>query len=386
MEKRRAAEVFPPGEFIKEELEAREWTQIELAEILGRPLTVVNEIISGKRGITPETAKGLGDAFGTSAEYWLNLESAYRLSRTPDHGGDVARRSRLYAKAPIREMIKRRWIESSDNVEVLEKHVLDFFGISDLEDEPSFVSYAARKSGPYEGSRSPAETVWLLRARQLAETIAVSNTFSQGRLVEAIARLRALLPTLNAIKDVPRILADAGIRFLIVEHLSKTRIDGACFWLSEESPVIALSIRFDRVDAFWHTLMHELGHVRNGDGKDRVTLDIDIVSGRSQPENEIQGQEKPAGETKADWFAANMLVPQDALETFTARVRPHYSKLKIRQFADQLKVHPGIVVGQLQHRHTIAFSHNREMLEKVRDIITQTALTDGWGFFPAVAS
>ena len=74
------AEVFPPGEFVREELEARGWTQEDLAEILGRPLRLVNEVIMAKRGITPETANGLAAAFGTSPQVWMNLESIYRLS------------------------------------------------------------------------------------------------------------------------------------------------------------------------------------------------------------------------------------------------------------------------------------------------------------------
>lgn len=82
MPKRIPAEVFPPGEFIKDELEARNWTQADLAEILGRPLQAVNEIIAGKKTITPETARALGDALGAAPELWLNLENAYRLSRS----------------------------------------------------------------------------------------------------------------------------------------------------------------------------------------------------------------------------------------------------------------------------------------------------------------
>ena len=78
--KRSVARVFPPGDFIREELEARGWTQRDLAEILGRPVQAVNAIVNGKKEITPETAIALGAAFQTSPEFWLNLESAYRLA------------------------------------------------------------------------------------------------------------------------------------------------------------------------------------------------------------------------------------------------------------------------------------------------------------------
>lgn len=77
MKVRRPAEVFPPGDYIKGELEERGWTQAELADIMGRPVQLINEIIAAKRGITPETAKGLGAAFGNGAQTWLNLEAAY---------------------------------------------------------------------------------------------------------------------------------------------------------------------------------------------------------------------------------------------------------------------------------------------------------------------
>lgn len=80
MNKRKPAQVFPPGEFIKEEMEARGWTQDELAEIMNHPRLLVNKLLAGKKEITPETAHDLGEAFGTGPEIWMNLESAYRLS------------------------------------------------------------------------------------------------------------------------------------------------------------------------------------------------------------------------------------------------------------------------------------------------------------------
>ena len=89
------AEVSPPGDFIQEELEERGWTQGDLAEIIGRSRRLVTELVNAKRGVTPETARALADAFGTSAEFWLNLETAYRLSRvgTPDDA--IARKARI---------------------------------------------------------------------------------------------------------------------------------------------------------------------------------------------------------------------------------------------------------------------------------------------------
>jgi HTH-type transcriptional regulator/antitoxin HigA len=69
-------ESFPPCEFIRDELEARNWTQEDLAKILGRPLRTINQIIAGKKAITPQTAQELAAAFGTTPELWLNLGNA----------------------------------------------------------------------------------------------------------------------------------------------------------------------------------------------------------------------------------------------------------------------------------------------------------------------
>ncbi len=165
MSERVPAEVFPPGEFIRDELEAHGLTQADLAYILGRPLQTVNEIIAGRKAITPETAKGLADAFGTSADLWMNLESAYRLSRV-EGDDDVARRAKLFALAPVKDMEKRRWIGEVADVATLEGELLRFFQVKDLEQEPA-VSFAARMSTSYK-SLSPAHKAWFCRARQLA--------------------------------------------------------------------------------------------------------------------------------------------------------------------------------------------------------------------------
>jgi HTH-type transcriptional regulator/antitoxin HigA len=91
------AEVFQPGEYLRDELEARGWTQSEFARIIGRPIQVVNEIINGRKRITVESAKEIGLALGTGPELWLNLENAYRLHTTP--AADPAIKKRAAAMA-----------------------------------------------------------------------------------------------------------------------------------------------------------------------------------------------------------------------------------------------------------------------------------------------
>ena len=84
-------------------------------------------------------------------------------------------------------------------------------------------------------------------------------------------------------------------------------------------------------------------------------------------------------EERAEYEAADFLIPKEKLESFAARHRPFYSKIKINQFAQRMQVHPGIVTGQLQHEKEIPWKANREMLVKIRNLVTTTAITDGWG-------
>lgn len=93
-ERSKVAEVFPPGAFIREELEERGWSQRDLADVLGRPLQAVNEIINGHKQITPETALELAAAFGTSAELWMNLEVRYRLWKAGRTNPAIEKRAR----------------------------------------------------------------------------------------------------------------------------------------------------------------------------------------------------------------------------------------------------------------------------------------------------
>lgn len=367
MNARIPAEVFPPGEFLKDELEARNWTQVEFAEIIGKDTRLIYEVINGKRAITPETAIIFGDALSTSPELWMNLESQYQLSKVRSKQSSVSQKAQLHTKFPVREMVKRGWIEATKNVDVLEKQLFEFFGIKHIDEQPSFV-HAAKKQSYSEASIQ--QIAWLCRARKIALSAPVQK-YSNANLIHAIDELKAELEYVDGIRNVASILAKAGVRFVIVEPLAGSKIDGACFWLNSKSPVVALSLRYDRVDNFWHTLMHELDHVKHEEGMDQPIIDVDIFGG--------EAQEKPAIEIRANEVAAKSLVPENEMTGFIARVNPMFSEESIVGFAKRIHVHPGIIVGQLQNRDLIHWSFYRKRLEKIREFVTTSAITDGYG-------
>jgi HTH-type transcriptional regulator/antitoxin HigA len=368
------AETFPPGDVIKEELEERGWTQRDLADIMGVQPSIVSALVKGTKPISLDLARNLAAAFGTSAQFWVNMDAAYRLNLPAEKHGATSQRSELFKVAPVNEMIKRGWIESSADVDVLRTRVVKFFGKETIEEiEQEFMPYAARQGGDAEKLTVP-QRAWLRRVKTLGRAVH-AGSFTSDSVVEALNRIRPLMASPEEVRHVPRVLAECGIRLVIVEHLQQTRIDGVCLWLDDNSPVIALSMRYDRLDYFWFTILHELGHVANRDGLTSLLVpDCDLVGDQA---------EKTSGkheiEQKADRFASGHLIRPGELDSFIARVKPLFSKVKIHGFALRQGVHPAIVIGQLQHRGAIHWSHSREFLVKIREIITQSALTDGWG-------
>ncbi len=361
----RPVPVVPPGEHLREEIEARGWSQADFAKILGRPEKVVSEVVNGKRGITPETAQEIAAALGTTAMLWMNLESAYRLSlASPNNpGSQIAKRAALYEKVPVNDLVKRGWIGRSSQTVELERSVLAFFKAASI-DEPFLppAAAAARTGLNPTHSFTVPQVAWLRKVEELASR-ATAKHFDLRRFRNGLSSLRDFAERRERIGEIPVFLADLGVRMVIVEHLKRTKIDGGCVWLDKATPVIALSLRYDRIDHFWQTLVHECAHVFY---QDQVSLD---EAGGDGPREDY--------ERRADDFAVDFLIPRKQFEDFVVRSGPYFAKEQILGFAARMRVHPGIVAGQLQY-HTKKYTHYRKMLEKVRSFIVRKTITDGW--------
>jgi HTH-type transcriptional regulator/antitoxin HigA len=374
-------ENFPTaGRFIRALLQERGWDQRTLARVLGLGYGALSRLINDKKPIDAFAALMLADVFEVDAEVFLALQRKYdlavaRASAVPDPGRSI--RAALYGSLPIPEMIYRGWLGDTnfDNPKELEAALTAFFGVESVERIP-VLPHAARKT-EQNADITPAQLAWLYRVRSVAASLQVPRYTPQA-VREAVEKLKPLLVSTEGVAKVQPILAEAGIRFVIVEALSTTRIDGVCTWLNDMAPVIGMTLRHDRIDNFWFVLRHEIEHVLNGHGRKQPRVDVELDNAE-----EIGTSEE---ERIANAAAADFCVPKDAMENFYKKKQPFFMKQDVLGFAAAQQRHPGLVVGQLQYRGG-RFDRFREYLHKVRDHVIRAGTVDGWNYvFPVADS
>ena len=356
-----AAEAFPPGEYLRDELEERGWTVTEFAEIIGRPVQAVSEILNGKKEITTETACALSDALGTSAEVWLNLQMRYRLfeQRTKiqalQEPSAVARRARLRSVVPLAKARARGWLPDTDDLDAVERAVTQLLELESLEGRPQF-ALAARRANSTEPI-TLEQTAWLGHIRRVASTMSVS-TFDVNALAElafAVPRLTRAGP--EQLRHLPDRFAACGVALVFAEGLSGGKLDGAVTFLTDGRPVIGLTTRGDRFDGLLYTLLHECAHLALGhlspDGP--VIVDDDLAAAQTDP-NEIAANEQ----------ASTWLFPGGydiSSQTVPAML----------EAAQRYEVHVSVIVGRVQ-RDTNDWRRHRTKIPKVRPFLTEAGL------------
>lgn len=367
-----------PGQLIDSLLRERGWTREVLALVLGTTKANVSHIVTGRRRVDALTAIALSEVFGIEPDRFLDLQKMYDLGRArletqPDP--KRAKRAALFASLPISEMINRGWLraESARDFGTVEVELARFFGVSNIAKIDIF-PHAAKKSNAGDDV-TPMQFAWINRVKQIAGEMAVPR-YSRSAAEKALTDLQSLLFSADEARKVPRILAECGIRFVIVESLRAAKIDGVCLWLSENAPVIGMSLRFDRIDNFWFVLRHEIEHVLRGHGKGAFVLDAELTEQRAASSDE----ERVANEAAADFC-----VSRPYIEQFISRKAPLITKRDMLGFANTIRVHPGIVAGQLQ-RETGRYDLFRDQLVKIRSIVSPGAAVDGWGDIYPVAA
>jgi HTH-type transcriptional regulator/antitoxin HigA len=187
------------------------------------------------------------------------------------------------------------------------------------------------------------------------------SAYNHENLKPAVERIVKLSYFPSGIQLVKEALNKTGIHFVTLSHLPKTRLDGACFFSEKGNPVIAMTLRYDRLDNFWFTLLHELGHISNKDINDKIKVIFDDI------EADNNGDEK---EIRADQFALNSFIP---LEIWNEKKSTLATKADIINLAEELGISPTVIAGRIRKEES-DFTKFTELTGqgKVRELLKGT--------------
>lgn len=344
--------VSPPGETLRETIEAWDITQAALAERTGKTVKAINEIVQGKSAITPETALQLERVLGVAAGFWLNREARYQEHRARAAAAERSANDESWAKRfPVRAMELREWLPKTKGPAERVEALLGFFGVASVEAWETVwagISARYRKARAFEGDRN-ALVAWLRRGEILARTVETGPWDAPG-FNEALGTIRSLStqPFGKALPEAVALCASVGVVLVIEPELPKARVFGATRWLAPTRALVQLSLRYRTEDHFWFTFFHEAGHILRHGKKELFVED---------------GTPQSPEEAEADRFAAEMLIPSRALESF----RRGWAKdrASLVRFAMEVGIAPGIVVGRLQHDGTIPPSRLNDLRRRI---------------------
>ena len=335
--------VSPPGDTLLDILEERDWTQEELAQRLGYTPKHVNQLIKGKVPLTEDAAIRLERVVGSTVGFWLAREAKYRercarLAAAEKFAGWIDWLDIL----PVKEMmsagaIEKRRIDAKSKPALVES-CLRFFGIASPDEWQGRYGQmqASFRRSREEQSDVGAISAWLRMGEQVAEK-QDGVKFNRAKFISVLEEIRKLtvLPPEQFKPALREYFKSAGVAFVLVPAIPKAHVSGVARWLNPHRPLIQLSLYGKTNDKFWFTLFHEAAHVLlHGKEKESVYLDDPSKAGSDSTQ-----------ELEANDWAGNFLIPA----CYTAQLAELRTRTAVNNFARTIGIHPGIVVGRLQH-------------------------------------
>jgi HTH-type transcriptional regulator / antitoxin HigA len=300
----------------------------------------VSEVLAGKQPLTLPMIRALHKHLGIPAEVLLKDERgpAADLRAT----GPIALE---WSRFPINEMIRRKWVRTvasaRNKAEALVGELIESAGGSCAIPIP----LCRRNDAMRQNAKTDtyALLAWCLKVLSVARSEKLPGKYRNGVIaIDFLSRLAKLSAHAEGPTRVKKDLSSVGVHFVCVAHLPKTYLDGAALRIVDDgAPVVALTLRYDRLDNFWFSLFHELAHIgRHFD--DKVEAFVDDFSLRDVPT-----RHEDEREDEADEWANEALIPRAAWET--SRLHSHASYASIIAFSQRIGVHPAIVAGRIRH-------------------------------------
>ncbi len=332
---------IPPGATVKEMLSSLCMTQEDLAERMGKRPSQINEIVSGKRPVSVETAIAFELVLGLPADFWINLEKNYRLSLARLKRAERMQQDIRWMRntIPVLELIKRKVVPNIRDGEKRLQAVLSFFGVPSVEAWKAYWQSRVVKAAAFRRSTKQIKYVgriaaWL-RLGELKAQGRVCGNFNKQAFGAALHDIRqATTEDLGVFFPMLESLASCGVLVSVVKEIPGAGISGATRWTGKSKAHIQLTLLHKTDDQFWFTFFHEAGHILLH-GKDEVFLEWTADS----PDN------VPAKEKEANCFATDFLIPPSE----AGKLPSIQDKASAVEFANHLGISPGIVAGRLQH-------------------------------------
>lgn len=288
----------------------------------------VSEVLSCRRPLSIAMIRQLHSGLGIPAEVLLRAPAG-SPAKTPE--------GIEWERFPLKEMLKRKWLDFQGAAGEVKRQAGDLIMAWTAKLGTEAIQPALLRQHVREGSKSDsyALAAWKIRVSLLAMEQPVSK-YQTGTVNHGFVRD---LIHLSYLDKGPLLVRDylrkSGIHFVLEDHLPHTHLDGAAFKLPNGEPVIALTLRHDRLDNFWFTLCHELSHVAlHFDGEDATAFFDDL------DQTEIDTYENDA-----DRWASDALLPPDLWGVVSAEGTP--SARKILDFAARLRISPSIPAGRV---------------------------------------
>jgi HTH-type transcriptional regulator / antitoxin HigA len=345
-----------PGCLVEEYLTDMNISGRELARRCGRSAKLITEIVLGKATIEPETALQLERVLRVDASVWIAMESQHRLhlARAKERLS-FASHVNWASKFPAKALSKRGHLESGKKGEDLVESLLQFFAIGSIDAYHSRVEdllTADLYTSPTYGNEVDSLASWLRVGEIRAEEIN-PDEFDRETFRTTLFEIRKLTrePFEDALGTLEMLCAKAGVAFVLEPAIGKIATSGASRWLSPRRALIQQSGRYRSDDRFWFTFFHECAHLLL---HSRKHVYIDVFKG--------QGSATVAQENEANDWAADFLIPGAALRKFIRSFDG--TEDQILEFADEMQIAPGIVVGQLQHRSIIEFKEMNHLRQR----------------------
>jgi HTH-type transcriptional regulator/antitoxin HigA len=322
----------------------RQWSQSDLARVLGWSNQALSDLINGRSRLRPNEALDLSHAFSGRAVDWLatqvrfDVAHEFQLEGVSQRLSDIASRARVEEKLPTRELIRRGTLPDADPSEI-ENAALELLEIDTFDDEIPFSASARRSDRDNIPSRQ--QLAWVAEARRKV-AIELPKLAPNHALISLGESLSTTIRTQNDLRELPKRFAELGVALAFVPALSGSKIDGVCTIVNMH-PLIAISGRGGRADKVMFTIAHELAHLTLGhlDMQSMFVSDGDSQSGASTDVREDQ-----ADLQAAEWLIADF----DEL-----RGRP-ITWSRIVDFADRRGISESLVIGRLQKEGLIPWN------------------------------